>query len=693
MLKKLLLLCTLLTGLLLNAQMPALEWAKSFGGTSIDVVNESRLDSQGNVISVGTFEDSVDIDPGPGVQMFHGPANGDPQIFIQKLNPQGNLIWAKTLPSTSTSLATCLVISGNDDILVGGYFTSFSFDMDPSPTATYTLSGTYGVRHAFVLRLDQSGNFVSAFGHGGNLIIQDIDLDRAGRIYILANFNGQFDEDINPTTTTPSYNPLRYGFFIERINTAGNQDYLEYVRSSGDVQAHTMKLINGKEPIIVGEYDGTVDFNPGPPANVLPVPVVGTTRGFILQLNGSGGFKRVHGLQGNGTSKLMEIQTDGAMNLYVAGSHKNQVDFDPTGTVTTSSSSTEGWFVSKMDTLGNLQWINPFSNSLSSMITGALKLGVDSNGSFHITGYYRDVGIYFEPGKLQGTSLNNLNSRDIFLARYNASGQILWAQQFASIGSELPRSFFRDNSGALYISGYFGSTISFDPYNSSATHTTTGSLECYVVKFGTCAPARDSIIQLAACNSYVKNGITYLSDTLLPIDTLKNIIGCDSLITKEEVKITPIQSNITLSNNGTFNWVPLSGGPYSYQWYRCDNDSILTGRTNDSLRATQNGSYALIIELNGCRDTSACVTINNVGLQELNPLEFLTVYPNPVNKVLYISGSEDEVYDLTLSDISGRKVMEHKKSSSLDVSQLPAGTYFLRIEQGLYSVVRKVLVR
>ena len=77
----------------LPAQTPTFEWANHIGGTGIDHVNHITTDVEGNVIVTGVFMDTVDFDPGSGVTNLVSTATGFGDVFIQKLDAKGNLLW------------------------------------------------------------------------------------------------------------------------------------------------------------------------------------------------------------------------------------------------------------------------------------------------------------------------------------------------------------------------------------------------------------------------------------------------------------------------------------------------------------------------------------------------------------------------------------------------------------------------
>ena len=89
---------TLLTALTLTVgtvYSQEFSWARSMGSFSVDRAQAVVTDPQGNVYSTGLFSSTGDFDPGNGVTNLSSAGNYD--IFIQKLNPAGELIWVKQI--------------------------------------------------------------------------------------------------------------------------------------------------------------------------------------------------------------------------------------------------------------------------------------------------------------------------------------------------------------------------------------------------------------------------------------------------------------------------------------------------------------------------------------------------------------------------------------------------------------------
>lgn len=132
---------------------------------------------------------------------------------------------------------------------------------------------------------------------------------------------------------------------------------------------------------------------------------------------------------------------------------------------------------------------------------------------------------------------------------------------------------------------------------------------------------------ITACDSYTWiDGNTYTSSNNSAQWMLTNAQGCDSVVTLD-LTINAATANVT-SNDPELIADP---GATSYQWLDCLNGyAIIQGATNNSIIPTSNGEYAVVIEVNGCLDTSTCFVINNVGISSIESQNW-KLYPNPTN--------------------------------------------------------------
>ena len=97
-------------------------WVRQIGGTELDWPVSINVDESGNVFTAGNFKGIVDFDPGAGT--FNLNSFGAIKVFIQKLDPSGNLVWAKQISSTITSYIHSMMIDNYGNIYTTGVITS-----------------------------------------------------------------------------------------------------------------------------------------------------------------------------------------------------------------------------------------------------------------------------------------------------------------------------------------------------------------------------------------------------------------------------------------------------------------------------------------------------------------------------------------------------------------------------------------
>ncbi len=147
----------------------------------------------------------------------------------------------------------------------------------------------------------------------------------------------------------------------------------------------------------------------------------------------------------------------------------------------------------------------------------------------------------------------------------------------------------------------------------------------------------------------------------------------------------------------------FSPNTLNFQWYN-DADSII-GADNDTLVVTAPGFYWLTASPEACPDWTASLGLqipviwgNTPGCvtSVKDPRETLEVeiLPNPASDKIQVTVADFAPVSLLLFDCQGKIVRERKfaEQTVLDVSDLPAGIYMLRLATENGSAVRKVIV-
>jgi hypothetical protein len=172
------------------------------------------------------------------------------------------------------------------------------------------------------------------------------------------------------------------------------------------------------------------------------------------------------------------------------------------------------------------------------------------------------------------------------------------------------------------------------------------------------------------------------------IDTLVSAFGCDSIVTTNLTIKAPI--NVATTTNELT--ITATATNATYQWINCANSQIIAGAASQTFTATANGQYAVIVTQNGCSDTSACVTIDNVILDEMDATS-VTVYPNPATENVSISCGSCALSTITVYNAMGQKILSKEVNGSittLDISDFARCIYHLQIETTNQTITKRI---
>ncbi|NVO21084.1 MAG: T9SS type A sorting domain-containing protein [Bacteroidetes bacterium] len=134
----------------------------------------------------------------------------------------------------------------------------------------------------------------------------------------------------------------------------------------------------------------------------------------------------------------------------------------------------------------------------------------------------------------------------------------------------------------------------------------------------------------------------------------------------------------------------------TYQWLNCNTgNTVIPGETHQSYTPTANGSYAVIVTMNGngCSATSNCVTIANVGLDELETKDHFAVYPNPAADNITISLPEKATIEIRTIEGQIVKTVDYEgKTLEISLSGLTSGVYIISAKTN-NAIVTKTLIK
>ncbi|MBN8691725.1 MAG: T9SS type A sorting domain-containing protein [Bacteroidetes bacterium] len=266
---------------------------------------------------------------------------------------------------------------------------------------------------------------------------------------------------------------------------------------------------------IVGGFNGTVDFDPGPGTTNLTSS--GMTDAYLVKLNSAGNFQWVRKFGGTDIDEAYSVTVDNnTADIVIAGVFRGVADFDPGTTTYTLSGSTTSFntFVVRLNSAGNFLWA--INNRASICKQVAIE---PSTGSVCLVGAFTGT-VDFNPSA-STVNLITSNVYDGYILKLSSSGIYTWVRQIGSTsGNDYCRDIEFDYSGNMVIGGSFFGTVDFNP-GTAVFNLTSISSDGFILKlnssgafvtaFGIGGSANDDIlnIDVDASNRVYVTGVMY----------------------------------------------------------------------------------------------------------------------------------------------------------------------------------------
>jgi hypothetical protein len=457
------------------------------------------------------------------------------------------------------------------------------------------------------------------------------------------------------------------------------------------------------------------------------------------------------GRGGYDDSKSIVLDSDG--NCYITGTFTSASTIIGTDTLMNAGTgSSTDMFIAKYDSNGNFIWSkraggNNYDESFS--------IATDSTGHFYITGEFSSTTISFDSYVLTNAAISN--TEDFFIAKYDSSGNVIWAKSAGGYNNDEGLSIVADASGNSYVTGrFFSSSITFG----SITLPLWGSCNVFVVKYdpgGNVVWAKrpagnavgNSIAHDIYGNSYVTGNFGGASISFGSI--VLNNAGSDDVFTVKYDstgnEVWARQTGGNLSEIGESITVDESGNSYITGWfanaslnlgaitltnyipsYSClyiikydTGGNVIWGRTAKFARGGNsiavNGMGQLFVTgffYTDCyfdSDTliglgSTDIFITKIGGTQLlldNTKIFqdetrINIYPNPfASQTTIVFNEEQKQATIKITDLMGKEIdVIHfsGKELILNKGEMHAGIYFVQIiDENKTFVTKKIIIQ
>lgn len=434
---------------LINAQVPAIGWQKTIGGSDNDSLTSVQPTADGGVIACGISKS--DISGNKTQQSF----NNSYDYWVVKLKPNGSLQWEKTIGGNGVDLNPVIIQTPDGGFLVGGRSKSnisglktedainFSYDywvIKIDKDGAYQWDNTLGniqLEAATGLALTADGGYIIAgYAHSNNGFDKSelnrgssvwadywlVKLDKKGRVKWNKTYGGGNEDILTCITATTdggfvmgghSYSPAEFektdsflgncDYWIVKIDAAGNKLWDKvYGGIFSDYQTSIAQTADGG--FILGGYSNS-------PASFSKTGSFrGVTDYWIIKTDAAGNKQWDRTLGGTGGDYLYTVQQTTDKGYILGGSSNSNALLEKSEN---SKGLYDNWIV-KLDAGGNLQWDKTYGGARSDKLSGIREISANQ----YVLGATSNSGV---SGDKSAGTVNNSGLNDFWILRLTAA--------------------------------------------------------------------------------------------------------------------------------------------------------------------------------------------------------------------------------------------------------------------------------
>jgi hypothetical protein len=508
----------------------------------------------------------------------------------------------------------------------------------------------------------------------------DISSDANGNVYV----SGCFDSPTITFGTTTLTNAGNLDIYIVKYDSSGN---VLWAKSAGGNRGEGVFGIStdaSGNVYLTGLYTSlTLAFDS------ITLTNAGSSNLFVVKYNPLGNVLWAKSAGGTEQDRATAINIDANGNLYITGQFTSPSITFGNYTLVNRGPRTQDYFIVKYDASGKALWAKSAGGQSPVF---SRDISTDAYGNVFVTGEFLSSTITFGT-----TTLTSKGSYDIFLVKYDSSGNVQWAKSTGGKKSnDAGFAISTDSKGNAYLTGcYDDSSITFG----STTLHSDGSVDFYIVKYdalgnvlwaksagGTGLDMGMGIVT----NNYGNQAISgrFNSPSLT--------FGTTTLTCKGDHDIFIVEYD----SSGNVLWAKSAGGNGLDEGICITTDKkgniyvsgifSTSSATFDTTTLLSKGSYDIYLGKITSDKTNSIIDIHQNDNQ-------INIYPVPGNGKFTINSNSAisyiEVYNLTGNLLYSDYNLNKQTSNEIDLSDFQKGIYLARIFDGKQVITEKVIIQ
>jgi hypothetical protein len=325
----------------------------------------------------------------------------------------------------------------------------------------------------------QKINWVESFGGKSFDIGRNIVLDPAGNSIIL----GGFSDTCYFNQTNFQVSNGGYDIFISKQNLTGNIIWSYGFGNQGYNKAESITCDANGDIYVVGNFTGTIDFNPGIGFDTLS-PWIQST-GYVLKISSTGNFvwvKRIGGFLSDNSIPIGAIAETNMIKydhngcLIIGGRFEGALDFDFSPNKD-SIIQGMGNYILKIDTNGNFNWVRIIKDIDVNELFTAIQ--TDKLGNIFSAGMFQgSIDFDLGPDVYLLTTANF--SLETYVLKLNSKGEFVWVKNIKGKEQLSINDIHVEIDNKIILCGNYSDSVGFDPGSNIKNHYTSNQSNGFI---------------------------------------------------------------------------------------------------------------------------------------------------------------------------------------------------------------------
>jgi hypothetical protein len=284
-------------------------WANDYGDPTNQSGNSVAVDAQGNVVFTGNIEGSTTF----GSTTLTSAGMDD--IFLAKLDPNGNTLWAQSYGDGSEQFGISVAFDASGDIALTADFQS-TVNVG---LGTLTSAGMYDV---LLAKFDPTGKplFGNRYGDTENQTGDSVAIDATGNVVLSGGFQGTIDFGMGTLMSTDMG-----AIFLAKFDPTGKTLWASGFGDADPLQnPNAVALDSTGAPVLVGQFTNMIDFGNG---TLMSKAGSGNFNMFVAKFDPGGTVAWADRYGGPGNQAAQAVAVNASGDIIVGGSFEGMLGF------------------------------------------------------------------------------------------------------------------------------------------------------------------------------------------------------------------------------------------------------------------------------------------------------------------------------------------------------------------------------